>query len=152
MQTLQNFQNKTKVWSLSMRPYYDHYTQRYINIMTINSEPIGPLTSIVRRLNPVRLSDVAYRSNSDDLENRSRCLYAIEYPGNSHTQSILINHYHSKLNLMCVDDISELYSFLLENNYEVDYRFTKLIQQSDIKPSHSNSSSFTLICYVSYKY
>ena len=80
---MQSFQNKTKVWSLSMRPYYDHYSQRYINIMTINSEPLGPLTSIVRRLNPSRLSDVSSRSN--DFEDRPyQCLYAIEYLHNSH--------------------------------------------------------------------
>lgn len=149
MQSLQNFPNKTKVWSLSMRPYYDHYTQRYINIMTINSEPIGPLTHIVRRLNPSRLSDVSSRSN--DFENGAlHCLYAIQYPNDS--QSHTTNRYHSKLNLMSVDDISELYSFLIENNYDVDYRFTKLMQLSNVKPSHSTSSPLTLICYISYKY
>lgn len=150
MQTFENVQNKTKVWSLYMRPYYDHYTQRYINIMTINSEPIGPLTHIIRRLNPSRLSNVSSRTN--DYEDRlSYCLYAIEYPQNLHNNH---NHtrYHSKLNLMNIDDISELYSFLLENNYEVDYRFTKLMQQSGIKPTHTSSSPLTLICYISYKY
>ena len=147
---MQSFQNKTKVWSLSMRPYYDHYSQRYINIMTINSEPFGPLTSIVRRLNPSRLSDVSSRSN--DFEDRPyQCLYAIEYPHNSYPYNNN-NHNHSKLNLMNIDDISELYSFLLENNYEVDFRFTKLMQQSTVKPSHTSSSPLTLICYISYKY
>jgi hypothetical protein len=148
MQSLQNFQNKTKVWSLSMRPYYDHYTQRYINIITINSEPIGPLTNIVRRLNLSRLSDVSSRTN-DYEDTLTSCLYAIEYHDSQYHNH---SHYHSKLNLMNIDDISELYSFLIENNYEVDFRFTKLMQQSGIRPTQSSSSPLTPICYISYKY
>jgi len=150
MHTSFSIQNKTKVWSLTMRPYYDHYTQRYINIMTINSEPVGPLSNIIRRLNPSKLSDVSSRTN-DLNDGQYHCLYAIEYPCHSDTHHS-INRYHSKINLMSVDDISELYSFLIENNYNIDFRFTKLMQQSNVKPTPSSSSPLNLICYISYTY
>jgi hypothetical protein len=78
-------------------------------------------------------------------------LYAIEYPCHSDTHHS-INRYHSKINLMSVDDISELYSFLIENNYNIDFRFTKLMQQSNVKPTPSSSSPLNLICYISYTY
>ena len=47
---------------------------------------------------------------------------------------------------MCLDEIDELYEFLLTNNYIIDYQFTNLI--NDSKNNHINKKK--LIMYIKY--
>jgi hypothetical protein len=136
-----------KIWCLSMTPYYDAYTQRYTNIVTLDKEPIGPLSHIVRKIYPPRLSDFQRSGYGYNIMNNSHshCLYAIQNIDN-------INHVSgNKMNLLTIDCISELYSFLISNNYEIDFKLTKLMLNPDLK-NNNPSRPLTTICYISYLY
>lgn len=140
-----------KIWCLSMTPYYNTYTQRYTNIVTLDKEPIGPLSDIVRKIYPPRLSDfqrVGY--NYDSINNsHSHCLYAIQNIDNTNPNP---NHFYgNKMNLLTIDCISDLYSFLISNNYDIDFKLTKLMQNPHLK-DNNQSRPLTTICYISYLY
>lgn len=145
-------QSLKRIWCLSMTPYYDNYTQRYINIITLDKEPVGPLSSIVRKIYPPKLSDFQIRDYEYDMRNsNSRCLYAIQ---NIDTNiDINMNHFTgndlNKMKFLTVDYISELYSFLITNNYEIDFKLTKLMKNPELK-NNNTSRPLTTICYISY--
>jgi len=48
-------------------------------------------------------------------------------------------------NLMSVDEIPDLISFLTVNGYNIDTKITKMMFQSEVKPNDSK-----LICYLTY--
>lgn len=51
--------------------------------------------------------------------------------------------YNSNNNeLLCVDEIPELFDFLLNNNYTIDTSITKIMNNSHVKPYGD------LICYI----
>lgn len=119
-------------YTLTMQPYYEYVNQCYRNILVLNSEPVGPLKSIVKRLNPPKLSEFNYLSYNNECCSRETCIYAI----------CNINNHHE---LMCVDDIPNLFAFLANNNYNVDTSITKMMQISPVKLTNP------LICFISYK-
>ena len=120
-------------YTLKMEPYYDFIHQCYRNILVLNKEPVGPLKSIVKRLNPPKLSDfnsLTYYNNGCCYERK--CIYAICDIEN-----------HDKF--MCLDDISNLFEYLMNHEYKVDTSMTKMFQITPIKMTNP------LICFISYK-
>jgi len=117
-----------------MKPYYDNVTQCYKNILVLNKEPVGPLKTIIKRINPSKLSDI---NNTDYTYNtccdEPKCIYAI----------CDINNYNQ---LMHVDDISNLFEYLINHGYTVDTSITNMFQKSSVKLSRG-----PMICFISYK-
>jgi hypothetical protein len=119
-------------YTLTMQPYYDYVNQCYRNILVLNNEPVGPLKSIVKRLNPPKLSEFNYLSYDNDCCYKQKCIYAI-CDVNNHNE------------LMCVDDIPNLFAYLVNNDYKLDTSTTKMLQISPVKLTNP------LICSISYK-
>jgi len=119
-------------YTLTMQPYYDHINQCYTNILTLNKEPVGPLKSIVKRLNPPKLSEFNYLSYDNKCCYERKCIYAI-------------CNVDDKNEFMCVNDISNLFEYLINNNYIVDKSLTKMFENLSIKLTNP------IICFISYK-
>ncbi len=119
-------------YTLTMQPYYEYVNQCYRNILVLNQEPVGPLKSIVKRLNPPRLSEFNYYTYNNECCYKQKCIYAICDINNKH-------------DLMCVDDIPNLFAFLVNNGYKIDTSITKMLQISPVKLTQP------LICLISYK-
>jgi hypothetical protein len=105
------------MYSLSSIPYYDSIKQEYQNILMLNKMPTGPLSSITRSVTLNKLSP--FESNTNTCP-RPKCVIGIK--------SI---NCHNKL--MCIDDLPELFEYLLNNGYTIDTSITKILQKTKVK-------------------
>ena len=117
------------LYTLQSIPYYNTIIQQYTNILILNKQPEGELLKITKRINQNKLSPFKTNSNICHAPN---CLYAITKIDNRNE-------------LMCIDELPDLFEYLLNNNYEVDNQVTKIMQKSNVKTSGE------LICIIKYR-
>jgi hypothetical protein len=116
------------LYSLQSMPYYDSVRQEYGNILTINKPATGPLESITKQL---RLNKLSPFETNNNLCPRPSCV-------------IGITKIDCRCELMCIDDLPNLFEFLLNNGYTIDNSVTKILQKSNMN-THGN-----LICMIQY--
>ena len=116
---------------LSSRPYLDpyNYDQSYKNIVIINGIPRGPLRTLVRRIQFLPLSK--FKEPYGD-----KCGLALRSLRGGHC-------------FMSVDEVPELFSFLLSRGYKIDTSLTKMTILTDIRFHTSNANK--MIAFVSYQ-
>jgi hypothetical protein len=116
------------LYSISSIPYYNYIQQEYQNILILNKRPEGPLTSITKSVTLNKLSPFDRNTN---ICPRPSCVIGI-----------------SKLDgcngLMCIDDLPELFEFLMNNGYTIDNNVTKIFQKTKVKMWGE------LICMIQY--
>jgi len=117
---------------LYSRPYLNPLDQCYQNIVTINVIPNGPLRRFVRRIRFYPLSE--FKIN-DCENNRDKC-------------GLAVLSLHNNNDFMTVNEIPDLFSFLLSNRYKIDTSLTKMMNSSDIRFQTNNANK--IICFVSY--
>ena len=101
-----------KVYNLYSYIYLDKHLQQYRKIIIINKKPEGPLSQFVTQIRNEK------RSIFEEYDyTKKHCLYAIRNPTNN--------------KLIDIEDIPELSEFLINNNYNIDYKFSKLIQNNN---------------------
>ena len=120
-------------YTLSVQPYLDQYNKCYRQIVTINTKPVGPLLQHIKLINPPKLSPF---KESSPCCPANKCIFAIMDMG-CHGCS------GNNSNLMCVDDIPNLFSYLSSNGYTIDSGLTKLMQKSDVRLDNN------LLCFIS---
>ena len=136
---IQNLESKTV--SLFSQPYLDTYNQCYKNIVVTNKKPKGPLGDLVRFVQFPPLSEFKQPGPCSPLK---QCGYALASLGGSCTSGC------AKFggNLMVVDEIPDLVSYLTENGYTVDTNMTIMFNTSDIR--FDTNTGNKLICVVTY--
>lgn len=139
--------------SLFSQPYYDPCSQCYLNIVTMNLPPRGPLLKLTRRVKLYPLSEFKEPGNCTRLQTcglglRSmRFLYG--YGGYGGGGGGGYNNSYSCSDLMTVDEVPDLFSFLLSNGYSVDTSITKMMNQISIRYKTNNSNE--LIALITYQ-
>lgn len=134
--------------SLFSQPYYDPCSQCYYNIITMNLPPQGPLLKLTRRIKIYPLSHFKIPNNcGNNLQTCGLGLRSIRaLPdfnfGNSY------NSNYSCSDLMTVDEVPDLFSFLLANGYTIDTRVTNMMNQSSIRYKTNNANE--LIALITY--
>jgi len=136
----QPFQAKTV--SLFSQPYLDTYNQCYKNIVVINLMPQGPLADIVRLTQFPPLSEFKAPGPCSPMKT---CGYALMSLGGSGFGCCSKNG----CDLMVVDEVPDLISYLVSNNYTVDTSITKMFNGSDIRFNTNNGNK--LICFTTYQ-
>jgi len=116
------------LYSLEIIPYYDSILQEYTNILTINKPPTGPLNTITKT---VRLNKLSPFETHNNICPKPSCVIGINQINNPHK-------------LMCIDDLPNLFEFLINNGYSIDNSVTKVLQKSNIKMNGN------LICMIQY--
>jgi hypothetical protein len=127
-------------YTLFSRPYLDTYNQNYKNIVTINLPPKGPLGKFVRTVKFSPLSQFKFPSNYNYNRGQSCGLGLIS-----------LNQYNNSCKgqgLMSVDEVPDLFSFLLSNGYKIDTSLTKMMNTSDIRFQTENSNK--IIAFITY--
>jgi hypothetical protein len=126
-------------FTLYMEPYLDTYNKEYINIITVDKMPTGPLASLTVSINPPKLS-IFY----------THCAF-------SNNCKFAISRYYNKglckkgNQYLLAEDIPSLLSYLKSNGYTVDTETTKMIQRSNINIGNSLcDNKKKMICIVSY--
>lgn len=122
---------------LYSQPYLEQrsFDQCYKNIVTINVIPNGPLQRLVRRTRFPPLSEFKMNGNGNDNRN-NLCGLALLSLRNNET-------------LMLVNEIPDLFSFLLAHGYKIDTSLTKMINNSDVRFQTDNANK--VICFVTYE-
>lgn len=111
------------MYLLSNTPYLDKFNKCYKNIIIINKFPNGPLSKYTRRINLPLLSDFQKYNSCCEL---NTCGYALISLCNCSS-------------LMSIDELPDLITFLISNNYEIDYKTTKLLERK--LPVRNNNST-----------
>ena len=116
------------VYTLTVRPFYDTVKQCYRKVITVNTAPTGPLSTITKRIHAPKLSPFTEKSICCPQDNCWQIIMDINNP----------------VEYMCVDSVGELFSFLTENGYTIDTSLTKMMMESDVRLSNS------LLCMISF--
>ena len=132
-----NADTRAKTVSLFSQPYLDTYNQCYKNIVVLNRQPQGPLADLVVRVKFPPLSEF---SEPGPCIRSKQCGFAI--------LSLGMGCGKNCNNLMVVDEVPDLISFLVENGYTVDTSITKMFNTSDIR--FDTNTGNKLICFVTY--
>jgi len=113
----------------------------------MNLPPRGPLLKITRRVKLYPLSEFKEPSNCTRLQTCGLGLRSLrflpEFGGFGGGYS------YSCSDLMTVDEVPDLFSFLLSNGYSIDTRITKMMNQSSIRYKTNNSNE--LIALITYQ-
>lgn len=134
--------------SLFSQPYYDPCSQCYSNIITMNLPPRGPLLKITRRIKIYPLSHFKIpNSCGTNLQTCGLGIRSLRFlPDFDFANNY--NRNYSCSDLMTVDEVPDLFSFLLANGYTIDTRITNMMNQSSIRYKTNNSNE--LIALITY--
>jgi len=132
------FQAKTV--SLFSQPFLDTYNQCYKNIIVINLKPKGPLADLVRFVKFPPLSEFKQPGPCSHIKQCGYALLSLD------TCSTGCGKFGD--NLMVVDEVPTLISYLVSNGYTVDTSITKMFNQSDIR--FDTNIGNKLICFITY--
>jgi hypothetical protein len=124
--------------TLFSQPYLDKVNQCYKNIITINLMPQGPLAKLVRRVQFPILSEFKQPGPCSRINNCGFALISLNCDTCEKNGS----------NLMVVDELPNLISFLLTNGYTIDTSLTKMFNTSDLRFQTENRNN--LICFITY--
>lgn len=120
-------------YTIMIQNYYDTNLQYYRNILILNKEPIGPLNKYIKKISMPYLSPFknSFSNDINNTNNNNACLYAIiDFMDNN--------------KLMCVNNIPDLFSFLINNGYIIDNNLTKIIKNTTCTLKND------LVCYITY--
>ena len=123
----------SNTFSVSTQPYYDQCNQSYMNILTVNIMPQGPLQKFVKQIQMPKLSP--YQVNTNNLYDK--CIYALTNINNiSYTNN----------NLMTPDALQDLVSYLLNNGYQFETQITNMLINNKVT-STNKRLCFTVTYY-----
>ena len=127
--------------ALYSQPFLTNYGYNgcYRNIITINLLPRGPLSKLVRRVQFKPLSE--FQTFDGFCDQRKRCGLAL--------QSLRGLGGGCCGGLMSVEELPDLYNFLLSNGYKIETSLTKMTNGSSIILNNGNNNA-ELICFFSY--
>ncbi|MFY7730793.1 MAG: hypothetical protein ACOVRN_14825 [Flavobacterium sp.] len=131
---------EAKTVSLFSQPYLDTYNQCYKNIVVVNLKPQGPLGEIVRFVKFPPLSEFKQATPCNPLKDCGYALMSLDGCGCG-------TKFGS--DLMVVDEVPTLISYLLSNGYTVDTSITKMFNTSDIR--FDTNLGNKLICFITYQ-
>ena len=129
-----------KTFSLFSQPYLDTYNQCYKNIVVVNIVPEGPLSKLVRLVNFPPLSEFKSPGACAPLK---QCGYAMM---SLRTFNASCRKFGE--DLMSVNEIPDLISYMAMNGYSVDTSITKMFNTSEIR--FDSNIGNKLICFVTY--
>jgi hypothetical protein len=122
----------TTIYEIASTLYLDRQDTNkcYKRILTINNMPTdGALKDLVKRVTRSKLSPFQVNT-CDSSYKKSNCIYAIKDPDDTSR-------------LLCIDDITRLFTFLSVNGYTIDIDLTKII----LKNERVNAKK-DLICFI----
>lgn len=127
------FESGSKTFALYSQPYLDTCQQCYLNIVTVNVVPQGPLKRMVRKIN---LPPLSVFKEPSACTRTALC-------------GLALTSWFGCNGLVVVDEVPELFNYLLMNQYTIDTSLTKMMNMSDIRVQTNNANK--LICFATYK-
>jgi len=130
--------------NLFLENYYDFHNTSYYQILTLNNIPNGPLKNHIKLISMKNVSTInnantnycSYVINKNILINNSN--------SNSNSNSNITNFINNKFNYCTIEDITQVYDFLINNNYTINNELTNIIK-SFSSANSSLENQFTII-------
>lgn len=127
------------MFTLFGRPYLDRCSGNYYNVVTLNMPPSGPLSQFVQK--------IQFPPNSQfKSANQSQGDYCGLVLSNRFLP--LTSNNYNRINLVLVDDVPALFSYLVSQNYTIDTSLTKMTIMTGLKFHTQNADS--MIAFVKY--
>ena len=128
--------------NLFLENYYDFHNTSYYQILTLNNIPNGPLKSYIKQIS---IKNVTKINNV----NTNYCSYVItknilNSTANSKSNSNITNFINNKFNYCTIEDVTQIYDFLINNNYTINNELTNIIK-SFSSANSSLENQFTII-------
>lgn len=130
--------------NLFLENYYDFHNTSYYQILTLNNIPNGPLQSYIKQIS---IKNVTKLNNA----NTNYCSYVItknilnsSSSSNSNSSSNITNFINNKFNYCTIEDVTQIYDFLINNNYTINNELTNIIK-SFSSANSSLENQFTII-------
>jgi len=117
----------TQNYTVSTQVFYDNQNTCYKPIIVIDRKPLAPLSTIVKTLYTPKLSPFQQATPCSPIKS---CVQAIYNPENTNE-------------LLTINELSLLFSFLTTNGYTIDTDLTNMLNNSKISMSNK------LICFIS---
>ena len=141
------------MYTIKYEPFLDIVDDKsYKNIVTISNLPEGPLRSCVVRVRRNKLSSF---SEPRGRSCESQCVYVItqniyNIEGDNGTGDCGCGRISSPSGCvyLCVDQIPDFLEIALMNNYTIDYKLSKLINNTGVGSSNIQGSKF--VCTLTY--
>ena len=135
----------SKTFCLQSRPYLNTFTGCYSNVITVNTEPAGPLREWTRRVAFAPLSPFQTFRACVPAEPCALVLAPLPFAA-----AVCCGNGNGKCHQpMTVDAIPDLFSWLLSHGYTIDTSVTQMMHMSDIAPKAANGHK--LIAFVTYR-
>ena len=90
---------------LTHKPYFDHHSRKYYNVICVNTNISGPLDSLIKQLYMPPVSTYKNHSHSE------HCSYVIQ------------NHYSSGFPYYTLEQLQNLFIFMSQNYYTINHEF-----------------------------
>uniref|UniRef100_A0A6C0IRY5 Uncharacterized protein n=1 Tax=viral metagenome TaxID=1070528 RepID=A0A6C0IRY5_9ZZZZ len=119
-------------FTITSLPYYNSCSQCYLNVLSINTEPQGPLRNFVRRINLPKLSPYKIDTPCNPINTCGLVLTNLGLNGVK-----CCNNGYNVDNLLTPNQIPELVSFLLANGYQIETQITNMLQNSPVKMNNN---------------
>ena len=118
--------NITENYIFYLEPYYDtlyNSNGDYYHIITLNKKPKGPIAKYIKL---IKIKNISTKINK---AHENYCTFVINKSITSITPLTPITPITTiTTNSICtLDDISEIYDYLLNNNYEINNELTHII-------------------------
>lgn len=124
--------------NLFLENYYDFHNTSYYQILTLSNIPNGPLKDYIKQISIKNISKI-------NMINTNYCSYVItKNILNTNTNTNITNFINSKFNYCTIEDITQVYDFLINNNYNINNELTNIIK-SFSSANSSLENQFTII-------
>ena len=117
-----------------LEPVLNPYWKTYSEILTLDNMPPGSLREMVMLVDFPRLSP--FRPNSGPFFNGQSCVPCImRYPA-----SAIGSAFRNEESFLRADDISSLFSYLIDNGYQIQDRLTNMMFEGNIPTGNMRTS------------
>ena len=125
-----------EIITLFITIYYNNIDNNYYKLLSLNKMPNGPLKNYVSTIAVTNPSNKIIKS----MEN-----YCILGINNSILNTNYSNtNYNKYINLCTIEDITEIYEFLINNNYILNSSLTQTLNSDNIQLNNGKKQLFII--------
>ena len=123
-----------QIVTMFLEPILDPFSKNYYDVITLSNKPKGPLSSFVQHYSFPKLSEFK------NYDCHNQCSFVLLK--SMHSQSSHSNSYCCKYS--GIEDISEVFSFLVSNGYVIEDELTRITSK------FNGNGNRRVICVFSY--
>ena len=132
-----------EIITLFITIYYNNIDNNYYKLLSLNKMPSGPLKNYVSTIAVTNPSNKIIKS----MEN-----YCILGINNSILNTNYSNtNYNKYINLCTIEDIAEIYEFLVNNNYIINHELNNILNSINNNQNQNHNHNNKIIFSFNYK-